>query len=250
MGFRTFLLRHFKFFDTVLLRRQNQVFKSMNFSREKALDKLNIILKPLFGVIYNETKGMWSEHLLILSAISLDETKRVHKILEIGTFRGETTLILSKLFSNAMITTIDLPDYILSRNGVYSYEFSNQKYIRTRNENLRQANASFLAMNSLELISFNDSFDLVWLDGDHNFPTVISDFLNALRLSLPNTLIICDDVIKRKFIQKNTSSLLHKLLIDFQNNGIIEFRLVPKRIGTYNSIFRPKYLAIVTRINF
>ena len=82
--------------------------------------KLNKVLEELYGITFNEKNGMWSEHLVLFAAFS-EGRSDVHKILEIGTFNGETAKILSRLFPNSLITTIDLPSSELSKSKIYGY---------------------------------------------------------------------------------------------------------------------------------
>ena len=46
---------------------------------------------------YNENDGMFSEHLILISAISVSRAN-IKRVLEIGTHNGRTALILSHLF--------------------------------------------------------------------------------------------------------------------------------------------------------
>ena len=64
--------------------------------------------------------SMKSEHLLLFSAISEKLTKI--KILEIGTYDGNNVKILSKLFPQSSITTIDLDE---NDKNYQSYERDN-----------------------------------------------------------------------------------------------------------------------------
>ena len=53
---------------------------------------------------------MSSEHEVIFSSLSLNSNKSLTDILEIGTFDGYNSLLLSNLFPNSNIDTIDLPE--------------------------------------------------------------------------------------------------------------------------------------------
>ena len=44
------------------------------------------------------------------------------------------------------------------------------------------------------LINEKKIFDLIFIDGSHEYEIVVQDFLNAIKLSNKNTLIIADDV--------------------------------------------------------
>ena len=53
---------------------------------------------------------MSSEHETLFSSIAINNNYKIHKILEIGTFDGYNALLLSKIFPEAEIETIDLPN--------------------------------------------------------------------------------------------------------------------------------------------
>jgi hypothetical protein len=73
---------------------QESQYLSLGLDRSLGLMKLNTTLNKLYDKTYLETNGMWSEHLILFSAIS-ESNYNIEKILEIGTFKGETTRILS-----------------------------------------------------------------------------------------------------------------------------------------------------------
>ena len=87
---------------------QNLTFYEIGLTRTDGLTKLNNVLMECFGVNYDEKDGMYSEHLVLLSSISC-LNQSIKNILEIGTYDGRNALILSKLFKEANILSIDLP---------------------------------------------------------------------------------------------------------------------------------------------
>ena len=85
-------------------KKQNEIFNSLNFDRGESLQKLIDLKKN----INYPKREMSSEHEIIFSAIS--SKKRVNKILEIGTFDGWNSYLLSKLFPSSQIVTLDLDE--------------------------------------------------------------------------------------------------------------------------------------------
>ena len=246
MGIRVFLRKRVTFLNHSNKLKQEHIYRQLKLDRDKALHRINSVLENRFGKKYNENFGMWSEHLLLLAAISQQETsKDIFSILEIGTFRAETTLILSDLFPQSKITTIDLPDSVLKQSSIYSYEFDDIDKAVERNRNLNISNATFYEINSLNLFRLTEKHDLVWMDGDHKKPTVIIDLLNSLNSINSSGVILCDDVITGFIFNRNTSNELAKYLQFLERNKIIEYSLIPKRIGTYNQLFRRKYVALI-----
>ena len=71
-----------------------------NKNREIYINNLNKTLEHLKFPLYNESYGMYSEHLIIFSAISSSNLK-IKNILEIGTYDGTCTLFISYCFKKA-----------------------------------------------------------------------------------------------------------------------------------------------------
>jgi hypothetical protein len=131
--FRIFgLLAHRDFGKKFLLKYNNKSsteqdshYLSLGLDRSLGLMKLNTALYRLYGRTYSETNGMWSEHLILFSAIS-ESNYKIKTILEIGTFNGETTRILSLLFPNSSIETLDLPFNEIKNDHLYKYVTKNK----------------------------------------------------------------------------------------------------------------------------
>jgi spermidine synthase len=99
---------------------QDQKFSEWNFDRKQAISKIDRVLQELYQENYSENNGMWSEHLVIMAAIS-SQPNEIRNILEIGTFDGQTARILSSLFPDSEITTIDLPQNTIDAKKIYKY---------------------------------------------------------------------------------------------------------------------------------
>ena len=85
---------------------------------------------------------MSSEHQVILSSLSLNKSQSYKNILEIGTYDGLNACLLSNLFSNSFIDTIDLPDndedFVNSYGRKYKISdfVKNKKNILNYNKNI------------------------------------------------------------------------------------------------------------------
>ena len=250
LSHNSFANQLFKNFENRQKVKQNAVFSSLGLDRSLALVKLNKVLEELYGITFNEKNGMWSEHLVLFAAFS-EGRSDVHKILEIGTFNGETAKILSRLFPNSLITTIDLPSSELSKSKIYGYETKNDIIISKREKNLKLAsNVNFKEMNSLELIHHESKYDLIWIDGDHSYPTAAIDISNAVRLLTKNGIALCDDVyLNTKSRGNNGRSIsTFETLSKFQSANLIHYKLVNKRLGFFfnNPKFSRKFLGVVS----
>ena len=243
--------RIFSKFEYNLYQDQKKRFSELGLNRELAIEKLNSVLSSIYGQSYFETNGMWSEHLILFAGIS-ESDRDVRSILEIGTFNGETSRILSALFPDSKILTIDLKFDEILKTKMYEYETNDDRLIRNRNLNLHSLpNVNFLEMNSLELMNFNESFDLIWIDGDHSYPIASIDIANSIRLLSPTGAAICDDVyLKANEKSKNGRSKASISSLEaYADAKLVEFSLIHKRIGVFFNYppSNKKYLGFVTR---
>ena len=230
---------------------QNQIFDELGLSRSAGLTKINNILVEYLGENYDEKNQMDSEHLTILSSIScLNEP--IKDILEIGTYSGRTTFILSKLFEDANILSIDLPSLDNDFESTYSRQNNVQEFVENRNINLLASKQiRFLEMNSITLTNSEEKFNLIWVDGSHGYPTVTMDIINSYRLCKKNGYVLIDDVYKDvDYSDKHYKSIAsyHTLLELKKAKLINDFYLIPKRLGgQWNLPWEKKYIGIFKR---
>ena len=112
--------------------------------------------------------------------------------MEIGTGRGRTAFVLSKLFPTAKVYTIDLPksDYQFNKLAIRS-DFNHEKF----KNYLNQSNIQYFEENSLYLPKLNlpKYFDLIWVDGGHNYPTVAWDLMFCYNKLNANGIMLMHD---------------------------------------------------------
>jgi predicted O-methyltransferase YrrM len=225
-----------KFFRGNFQKKQDEIYKKLNLNRKLALKKIKLIINSKL-IECDEIQEHWT----IFSAISISQKFKINKILEIGTFDGKTSEILSLLFPYVKIDTIDLPlNSDLFRTS-YNRNNSFLDFAKKRNERLKKiARIKFFEMNSLLLTNFNKSkYDLIWVDGAHGYPVVTADIINAYRLLKVNGVVMVDDVwintSKNDPIYKSTAS--YQTLQSLVDAKLINnFSLFLKRISFINNI--------------
>ena len=122
--------------------------------------------------------------------------KKVENILEIGTGFGEMAVFLSDLIPSATIYTIDAPP------GDRDYEkwaWRKQKeYMDMHIENMKRANIVFIEKNSFFLpsVGLPEMFELIWIDGGHEFPVVAWDTMFAYNHLKEGGFIFMHDYVK------------------------------------------------------
>ena len=238
-----------QYFDlfTVTIEKQNASFEAVGLNRKFGERKLNEILIDNFGKKYDENDGMFSEHLILIASLSAFKNQ-IKSILEIGTFDGRTALILSKLFSESKIITIDLP----SKDEVFEKSYNrNSKvsdFVYNRNKNISKSNnVEFRETNSLSLANYDkEKFDLIWIDGAHGYPIVAMDIINSYRLGNSGAFILIDDIWK----EVNSSDKMYKSIGGYESlkslheaKLINNYSLFYKRLnGSFNFPNEKKYV--------
>jgi len=232
---------------------QNDIFKYFGLNREEGIKKLTLIKKDLD--FNSRDSGMSSEHEVIFSSLSLSINKSITDILEIGTFDGFNALLLSKLFPNSNIDTIDLPENDDDFINFYNRKDNISKFIQDRNIILsKNKNINFFPLNSLKLLNHKKKYDLIWIDGAHGYPMVCIDIINSLHILKENGLILCDDVFL-ELNQNNSDKMYNSIatyetLNELKKQNLVNFKLVYKRLNAeYNCVENNrKFIAIVSKM--
>ena len=217
-------------------RKKNQVkiYNRLGLNRSDGLSHLNRVLKELGRREYTEKEDMCSEHLIIMGAISAKKSKEVRNILEIGTYDGVTAVILSKLFEDARIRTIDLPSQDTTFTGTYKRERTSSQFVVERNRLIdRIRSIYFEEVDSIHLSMETEKYDLIWIDGAHGFPMISIDICNGIRLLKKDGVMLSDDIIKDKYIKEDsvyTSRKGYQMLETYDRSGITRTEYFLKRL--------------------
>ena len=180
---------------------------------------------------------------------------RPRRVLEIGTFRGEFTAYLSSLFPDAYIETWDLPDVQDGdmKNYVDKLKVHYHDQRASRLENLEgRTNVQQIQRDSTSLFKEAETFDLIWVDGDHTFPVIAFDLINALRLSNVESWIAIDDIKlaeMRRSVLSSTEGI--RCIEHLVRSGHVTSRLIYKRVGASGRRWRDdrrrKHIAVLKR---
>ena len=229
--------------------KQNNKFNELGFDRKKGISNLNELKKQ--NAIFN--RSMSSEHEVLFSSISLLKKNETLNILEIGTYDGINSYLLSLLFNNSKIKTIDLESKDYEFQNSYNREKDYNNFITQRNEMINKSqNIFFKEQNSLSLINSKEKYDLIWVDGSHGYPTACIDIINSLNLINDNGIILCDDVYidKPKNQDRTYSSIAtFETITALKKEKLINFHLVYKRLEKKNNCDpkKRKFIAVLNK---
>lgn len=194
------------------------------------------------GYDYNDSNLSWHYHLF--SGFSSTKKK---KILEIGTYDGQFASFLSRSFTKSEIITCDLDNKNFFFNNTYKRENKTflKKFLKKRKYNIYNKNIKFLKLDSINLIDnfkFN-SFDYIWIDGNHLGPQVQFDIFQSLKLLKKGGYFIIDDVIKKNFKHKYGSTESYKTLKFLEKMHNIKTHYIYKRLW-YKNLYQEKFISI------
>ena len=229
---------------------QNKIYEHFGLNRQEGIKKLISTKRDLDFKLRDS--DMSSEHEVIFSSLSLSKNKSFSDILEIGTFDGFNSLLLSNLFRNSNIDTIDLSETDDDFVNFYNRKDNINKFVQDRNIILsKNKNINFISINSLKLLNYKKKYDLIWIDGAHGYPVVCIDIINSLHILKENGLILCDDVCL-KLNQSNSdimysSIATYETLNELKKQDLIDFRLIYKRLSPEHNCVENtrKFVAIV-----
>ena len=247
-----YYFRYKKYNQNFFEEEQNKIFEYFGLNRQEGIKKLTLIKKDLNFKLRNS--DMSSEHEVIFSSLSLGKNKLPNDILEIGTFDGFNSLLLSNLFPNSIIDTIDLSETDEDFINFYNRKENISKFIQDRNIILsKNKNINFFPLNSLKLLNYKKKYDLIWIDGAHGYPMVCIDIINSLHILKENGLILCDDVYL-KLNQSNSDAIYssfatYETLNELKKQDLINFRLVYKRLSAAHNCIENtrKFIAMVSK---
>ena len=228
--------------------KQNHIFEKLNLDRNLGLKKL-IEIKKNHETLNN--RGMASEHEVLFSSLSCNPKFNMDQILEVGTYDGANAFLLSLLFENSNIETIDLKKNHDDFKNFYNRENNISKFIELRNSYLsKNKNIYFKEINSVNLINYKKKYDLIWIDGAHGYPVVCMDIVNSLRILNDKGIIMCDDVFINQIDSDKmySSNAAYETLSELKKEGLINIDFIFKRLDSDNNCLeeKRKFVAIIS----
>lgn len=235
----------------ILEKMQRRFFQKIGLNYDSALARLNDLLTannlPAFQ---DSTRYAPTQHWVLFAALANIKIKR---ILEIGTYTAQTTTLLSALFPAAQIITLDLPDdspIFIDTYGRKNAE-GRKKFVLERNKLLSQlSNVIFLEQNSFLLPTLKlGKFDLIWLDGGHEYPDVAWDMCNCYHSISLGGWLLCDDIYTDKNVPAGATYDTFHVLDCLEKEKIITFDLILKRLHPQyvDEPIERKYIAAIQK---
>lgn len=140
-----------------------------------------------------------SAHLAIWGALFEPDRKAVTRILEVGSWEGRSAVFFLNFFPSSQITCIDTfagtPAELDQKVLIEGARVCEARFdANTAAFGLRVRKIKGRSARELDrLIEENESFDLIYVDGDHARDAVLVDSLLAWQLLKPGGILIWDD---------------------------------------------------------
>ena len=244
-----FIIDRLNYDQTKYENEQNIKFSNLSLDRLKGLEKLKKIKSKLNFL----NRDMSSEHEVLFSSISLLNNTKISKILEIGTYDGANAYLLSQIFHNAEIETIDLSKSDDDFKNFYNRKNNLDAFVKNRNTLIAKSDKiNFIEMNSIELTKMDkQKFDLIWVDGAHGYPVACIDIINSIKLLNDDGFILVDDIILSNTDNDRMyfSSAGYDTLKELKKSLVIDFHLIFKRLDANSNCDKSqiKYIAFVKK---
>jgi hypothetical protein len=179
--------------------------------------------------LYFEKKYKFSHNDWFSNNITIWENFVVNKIyninyLEIGSFEGRSTVFIGELKNTNSITAVDTWEGSDEHNDIsFIKVFENFK----KNLNiLQKSNINFFKTTSDNFFKNNKNvYNLIYLDGSHEYSQVKKDFVNSLNCLEKNGYIICDDFLWFFYqdVDKNPIKAILECYNEFKKELSLEF---------------------------
>lgn len=131
----------------------------------------------------------------LLHILCVAKHTRARRILEVGTFDGFTALNLAaNLDDNGDVYTLDLPGDDQTRAGISNA--SDSGVVGAKFEGEQEAtriHQLWADSTKADWTEFGSPFDLILVDGCHDYPYVKSDSLNAIKHTKPGGTVLWHD---------------------------------------------------------
>jgi MMP 1-O-methyltransferase len=164
------------------------------------MDKEQILqhIKTISGIAAGIPGLITGKEIEFLSVVPLISAQG--EILEIGSYLGKSTVVLAKSAQFAGMKQIFACDPFLLESPTDPNEMQKEKVEDMFFENLKNNDAEklvvFNKMKSEELAkNWNSPIKVLWIDGDHTYKSVKSDFDNFVCHLVPGAVVCMHDVL-------------------------------------------------------
>lgn len=164
------------------------------------------------------SNSWFNENLKYLFFFLSEKQKDFKKILEIGSFEGNSTLFFLNYFKNSLIHCVDIwEDQKSNYKGINfssiedKFDYNIKEY-KSRINKWKSSSKNYFKYN-------NVSYDLIFIDGSHYYKDVYLDAINSFKFCKINGYILFDDYLFKYKSKKNAHPIfaINKFLKKYKN---------------------------------
>lgn len=194
------------------------------FYEKNRVKIINNEKKLYFEVKYKFNYDDWfSYNITIWEKFVINKIYRIN-YLEIGSFEGRSTVFISELKNTNSITAIDTWEGSDEHNNIsFKKVFENFK---TNINILNKSKIRFFKTTSDNFFKNNKNvYNLIYIDGSHEYTQVKKDFVNSFNCIEKNGYIICDDFLWFFYqdLDKNPIKAILECYNEYKKELTVEF---------------------------
>jgi hypothetical protein len=141
------------------------------------------------------------------------------KILEIGSFEGYSANIFNKIFPGHEIYCVD-PWF--SYSELANIDFN--KIEKNFDSNTKNLNIKKFKMLSNDFFKINEEFfDIIYIDGAHDYQSVLSDANNSIKILKKDGIIFFDDFLSE---EGNKRKVMDAIKVFLESNSSLNLKLI------------------------
>lgn len=210
-----------------IIKKIRDIYFLLRFGKGKFIFKYiqtyfsHLILKKkyLFDLKYTNFSNKWFyQNISYINFFFKDKKENINKILEIGSYEGQSALFFLKYFINSRITCVDIWQ---NQNQNYkNIDFNNVEKNFDKNLEKYQERIIKFRGSSNDFFEKNEvkDFDLIFVDGSHYMDDVYQDAINSFKNLKLNGYVLFDDYLFKYKLKKNSHPLfaINKFLIEYK----------------------------------
>ena len=189
-----------------------EIYRASKLNAGAYLPVINLeemVKKPAEFTVFRPADSYCSMTLWEISALCcLLAVIRPKKILEIGSFRGLTTLNLAVNAPQAEVHTVDIT------NTWGSYYYSERPEVINIHQHYGDTNTFDFARE------LGDGVDFCLIDGGHGYDQVRNDTMRVLPLLSDDCILLWDDYGKNDFLTENESFGVSRFIHEIKRFGV------------------------------
>ena len=166
---------------------------------------------------------------ITIQKLKLDNNIQKFKILEIGSFEGYSANIFNQIFPGNEIYCVDPWSSNFDNSDLANINF--EQIENNFDSNTKNLNIKKFKMSSNDFFKINEEFfDIIYIDGAHDYKTVLSDANNSIKFLKKNGIIFFDDFISED-VNKNKVMNAIKVFLDSNLSTNLELIFLNSQIG-------------------